>query len=209
MSRLLIVLVSSMSCAIVARIGAAIRGAHYARALHRASRSFSLVVFTAEYLLRIWVAAEHAPYRQLTPTRARLQLHALQPTASIDLVSVLPFWFAFMVPSEFRVILLLRIVRFLKLARYSPAMRSLLDALYAERRALFGCLVILFGATLITASLMHLAERDAQPDKFGTIPDAMWWAIVTLGTIGYGDVGADHAARQDGRRGDDHLRPRS
>src|SRR4029077_4910668 len=79
-------------------------------------------------------------------------------------------------------------VRFLKVARYSPAMRSLLDALYSERRALFGCFVILLGATLVTASVMHVIEGHAQPDKFGTIPDAMWWAIVTLGTIGYGDV---------------------
>jgi voltage-gated potassium channel len=100
----------------------------------------------------------------------------------------LPFWFGFMVPSELRVILIFRIVRFLKLARYSPAIRSLLDALYSERRALFGCVVILLGTALIAASLMHLAERGAQPDKLGTIPDALWWAIVTLGTIGYGDV---------------------
>jgi voltage-gated potassium channel len=106
----------------------------------------------------------------------------------IDLVSVLPFWFGFMVPSELRVILIFRIVRFLKLARYSPAIRSLLDALYSERRALFGCVIILLGTALIAASLMHLAERGVQPDKLGTIPDAMWWAIVTLGTIGYGDV---------------------
>src|SRR5262249_26290325 len=75
-----------------------------------------------------------------------------------------------------------------KLARYSPAMRSLLDVLYNERRALFGCFVILLGATLLAASVMHVIEGHAQPDKFGTIPDAMWWAIVTLGTIGYGDV---------------------
>src|SRR5919201_5848013 len=79
-------------------------------------------------------------------------------------------------------------VLFLKLARYSPAMRSLLDALYNERRALLGCFVILLGVTLVVASIMHVIERGAQPDKFGTIPDAMWWAIVTLGTIGYGDV---------------------
>src|SRR5499427_8836542 len=67
-------------------------------------------------------------------------------------------------------------------------MRSLLDALYSERRALFGCFVILLGATLLAASVMHVVEGHAQPDKFGTIPEAMWWAIVTLGTIGYGDV---------------------
>jgi len=91
-------------------------------------------------------------------------------------------------PGDLRVVLVFRIVRFLKLARYSPAMRSLLDALYSERRALFGCFVILLGATLLAASVMHVVEGHAQPDKFGTIPEAMWWAIVTLGTIGYGDV---------------------
>jgi voltage-gated potassium channel len=67
-------------------------------------------------------------------------------------------------------------------------MSSLLDVIHTERRALFGCFIILMGATLIAASVMHLIERNVQPDKFGTIPDAMWWAIVTLGTLGYGDV---------------------
>ena len=85
-------------------------------------------------------------------------------------------------------LLVLRIIRFLKVARYSPAMRSLLEALYRERRALLGCVVILIATTLIMATLMYLAERHVQPGKLGTIPDAMWWAIVTLGTIGYGDV---------------------
>jgi voltage-gated potassium channel len=147
----------------------------------------SLLVFTAEYVLRVWVAVDHAPYRHLSPIRARLKF-ITSASGIIDLVSVLPFWFAFMVPSELRVILIFRIVRFLKLARYSPAIRSLLDALYSERRALFGCVIILLGSALIAASLMHLAERSVQPDKLGTIPDALWWAIVTLGTIGYGDV---------------------
>ena len=101
---------------------------------------------------------------------------------------MLPFWLVFVLPQELRIIVLFRIVRFLKLARYSPALRSLLESLNAERRALFGCLVILAGTTLITATFVHLAERGVQPDKFGTIPDAMWWSIVTLGTIGYGDI---------------------
>src|SRR4029077_11459143 len=63
-------------------------------------------------------------------------------------------------------------------------------ALHAERRTLVGCLVILTGAVLAFASLLHAIEHDVQPEKFGTIPQAMWWAIVTLGTVGYGDVGA-------------------
>ena len=106
----------------------------------------------------------------------------------VDLVAILPFWLSIFIASDFRVLLVLRLVRFFKLTRYSPAMRSLLDALYSERRALAGCFVILLGTALIAAALMHLAERAAQPERFGTIPDALWWAIVTLGTIGYGDV---------------------
>jgi voltage-gated potassium channel len=147
----------------------------------------SLIVFTVEYLLRLFVAPEHAPYKHLSPARARLK-YALSAAGVVDLLSVLPFWFAFVLPTDFRAILVLRIVRLLKVTRYSPAMRSLLEVLHAERRALFGCVVILAGTSLIAAALMHLVEGGVQPEKFGTIPDAMWWAIVTLGTIGYGDV---------------------
>jgi voltage-gated potassium channel len=155
--------------------------------LFTAVEILSLVVFTIEYGLRVWVAVEHAPHRHLSARKARWQF-ILSPLGLVDLLAVLPFWFAFALPADLRVLLVFRIVRFLKLARYSAAMRSLLDAVYRERRALFGCFVILLGATLLAASVMHLIERNAQPDKFGTIPDAMWWAIVTLGTIGYGDV---------------------
>jgi len=147
----------------------------------------SLVVFTAEYLLRIWSSVEYGPHRHMSPTAARLR-YILSPAGLVDLVAVLPFWFAPFVPSDLRVLQVLRVVRFFKIARYSPAMRSLLDVLYRERRALFGCLVITLGTALVSAALMHLAEGRVQPDKLGTIPDALWWAIVTLGTIGYGDV---------------------
>jgi voltage-gated potassium channel len=148
---------------------------------------FSLVVFTVEYGLRLWVAIEHGPHRHLNGARARLK-YALSPAGIVDLVAVLPFWFAFVLPDDLRLLLVFRIVRFFKFARYSPAMRSLLDVLYRERRALFGCLGITLGSALFAAALMHLAEGKVQPDKLGTIPDALWWAIVTVGTIGYGDV---------------------
>jgi voltage-gated potassium channel len=147
----------------------------------------SLVIFTLEYGLRVWVAVEHAPYRHMQAHMARLK-YIFSAPGIIDLLAVLPFWFAFLLPSELRVVLALRMIRFLKITRYSPAMRSLLEVLYSERRALFGCVVILFGTTLMAAAVMHLVEGRVQPEKLGTIPDAMWWAIVTLGTIGYGDV---------------------
>ena len=148
---------------------------------------FSLVVFTIEYGLRIWGAVEHGPHQHLSATQARLK-YVFSPAGLIDLVAVLPFWLALVLPADFRFVLVFRMVRFFKIARYSPAMRSLLDVLYRERRALFGCLVITMGIALVAAAMMHLAEGKVQPEKLGTIPDALWWAIVTVGTIGYGDV---------------------
>jgi voltage-gated potassium channel len=157
------------------------------RPLFDAIEYVSLVVFSAEYFLRLWVAVEHGPHLHLSATRARLK-YVLSPAGLVDLIAVLPFWCAPLLPDDLRVLQVLRILRFFKIARYSPAMRSLLDVLYRERRALFGCLVITLGIAAVAAALMHLAEGKVQPDKLGTIPDAFWWAIVTLGTIGYGDV---------------------
>jgi voltage-gated potassium channel len=148
---------------------------------------FSLVVFTVEYGLRLWCAVEHGPHQHLAARRARMK-YALGTAGIIDLIAVLPFWLTVFLPGDLRFVLVFRMVRFFKIARYSPAMRSLLDVLYTERRALFGCLVIAIGSSVVAASLMHLAEGKVQPDKLGTIPDALWWAIVTIGTIGYGDV---------------------
>ena len=160
--------------------------AHYGLAFNLIE-IFSLVVFTVEYGLRLWVAIEHGPHRHLAAMRARLK-YAFSPGGIVDLIAVLPFWFALVLPDDLRLFLVFRIVRFFKIARYSPAMRSLLDVLYRERRALFGCLVITMGSALVAAALMHLAEGKVQPEKLGTIPDALWWSIVTIGTIGYGDV---------------------
>src|SRR5664279_2878076 len=159
----------------------------------RYSRAFelieyiSLIVFTLEYGLRLWGAVEHGPLRHLSAARARMT-YAFSPAGLVDLIAVLPFWFALVLPADFRFLLIFRMVRFFKIARYSPAMRSLLDVLYRERRALFGCLVITLGIAMVAAAMMHLVEGRVQPDKLGTIPDALWWAIVTVGTIGYGDV---------------------
>lgn len=147
----------------------------------------SLVVFTLEYLLRLWVAAEHDPHSHLSSYQSRIKF-VFSSEGIVDFLAVVPFWIALFFSADLRFIAVFRIIRFLKLMRHSTAMRSLLNAIYTERRALFGGVVILTGTTMISASMMHLVEGHAQPDKFGTIPDAMWWAIVTLGTVGYGDA---------------------
>ena len=147
----------------------------------------TVFAFTLEYVLRFWVAPLHPPFRRMKIWRVMVS-HALSLPALIDLLTILPFYLSLVSAADLRVFLVFRIFRFLKLARYSPGIRSLYEAMINERRALLACLVILASLVLVAASLMHLIEHQAQPEKFGTIPDAMWWAVVTLTTVGYGDV---------------------
>ena len=139
----------------------------------------AVVVFALEYAARLWSVAGHSP-RKMSPARDRLE-YALSSLGIIDLLAFLPASIA-LIAGQRATLVLLGMLPFLKLVRYSPAMRSLLAAIHAERRTLVGCLVILAGAVLVFASLLYAIEHDVQPDKFGTIPQAMWWAIVTLGT---------------------------
>jgi voltage-gated potassium channel len=145
----------------------------------------AIAVFALEYLARLWSVAGHSP-RKLTPLQDRID-YAVSALGIIDLLAFVAPTIALVVGDR-SALAVLGVLPFFKLVRYSPAMRSLFAALQAERRTLVGCLVILAGAVLLFASLLYAIERDVQPDKFGTIPQAMWWAIVTLGTVGYGDV---------------------
>ncbi len=145
----------------------------------------AVIVFALEYVARMWTVAGHTP-RNGSPLADRLG-YAFSALGIIDLAAFLPAAVV-LVTGGHATLAALGVLPFFKLVRYSPAMRSLLAAVHAERRALIGCIVILTGAVLTFASLLYAVERDVQPDKLGTIPQAMWWAIVTLGTVGYGDV---------------------
>lgn len=147
---------------------------------------FSLGVFSLEYVARLWVAPEGgmlgaAPW--ITSVR-----WMLSPAGLIDLVAILPFAADQLFDVDLRFIVLLRLLRFFKIARYSPGFHSLGEAVWSERHALTACVVILASVILISAGLTYVAEHAAQPDKFGTIPDAMWWSVATVTTVGYGDV---------------------
>ena len=155
--------------------------------LFRAIDWFTAVVLTCELAARIWTAVEHPQFGTQNHAVARARF-LLSNQGLIDLLAIVPFWIGLFVASDLKILVVLRFLRFLKLTQYSAATRALLDSLYSERRALSGCLILIVGAALISAALMHFAEHQAQPDKFGTIPDALWWAIVTLGTVGYGDA---------------------
>ena len=148
----------------------------------------SVAIFTVEYLLRLWVADEHLPLRRYGPVMARVRF-ALGPYPIIDFLAFAPFYLSLILPAvDLRILRVFRLLRLLKLARYSPAMASLGRVLADERRALGAALLIMVVLLMLSATAIYYAERFAQPDKFSSIPAAMWWALATLTTVGYGDV---------------------
>ncbi|GAA0553446.1 voltage-gated potassium channel [Rhizomicrobium palustre] len=148
---------------------------------------FSVAVFTLEYIARLWVAIENPLIRSHGRWKGRLRA-ALTPTMVIDFFAVAPVYFTVFFPYlDLRFLRMVRLFRLLKIARYSPALSTLGRVLAAERRALYGTFLLLICATVFAAAVMHAVEGSVQPDKFGTIPSAMWWAITTLTTVGYGD----------------------
>lgn len=142
--------------------------------------------FSVEYLTRLWVMGEDEAYAGLS---GRLR-YALTPAALVDLLAILPFLVGLVGADAFliRVFRLVRIFTLAKLGRYSAAMRRLGQAVASRRYELvislsFALLIVLFSATIL-----YLVEGPHQPDAFGSIPRALWWSLVTLTTVGYGDV---------------------
>ena len=145
-------------------------------------------IFLVEYILRLYVADLHPPLRRYGPFWSRYR-YAVQPDAVIDLIGALPLLFVLFLPNQaVTIVVILRLLRFLKLARYSPALRSLISAVVAERNALMGSTMIIAGVILLAATLMYLIEHDDQPEKFRSILHGIYWAITTVTTVGYGDV---------------------
>jgi voltage-gated potassium channel len=148
----------------------------------------TVFAFTVEYLTRMWVADLHLPLRRYGPIGARFR-YIISPFALIDIAVIAPFYVTmFFSGTDLRFLLVLRLMRLLKLARYSPALASLGRVLRQERRALGAAVFVMMVLLMIAATTIYHAERIVQPDVFGSIPDAMWWGIATLTTVGYGDV---------------------
>jgi voltage-gated potassium channel len=148
----------------------------------------SVAIFAAEYLLRLWVSAEEAAVAAQGEALGRLHA-ATRPMMVIDFIAIAPAIVQFFIPFfDLRVLRLVRVFRLLKIARYSPALTTLGKVIVDERHALYGTVLLLLCAMVFAAAAMHAAEGAIQPGLFGTIPKAMWWAITTLTTVGYGDA---------------------
>jgi voltage-gated potassium channel len=147
----------------------------------------SVTIFTVEYVLRLWSAPEDPRYAE-KPFGDRVR-YMLQPYMLIDLVAIAPAYVAIFFPvADLRILRLFRLLRLLKIARYSPAVTTLIHVLSLERRALFGTLLLLVCVMCLSAEGMYIIEGSVQPKAFGDLPTCMYWAIITLTTVGYGDI---------------------
>lgn len=147
----------------------------------------SIVIFTVEYLARLWACTAEPEYAE--PLRGRLR-YALTPLALIDLLAVLPFYLPF-VALDFRFarsLRLFRLFRIAKLARYMDSLKLLGRVVQRKKEQLISSLLVLFFLLIVASSLMYYAEHPHQPEAFPDIPTSMWWAVETLTTVGYGDV---------------------
>lgn len=146
---------------------------------------FSIVVFSTEYLLRFWSIVEREPEKNNWRQRWEWML---SPGALIDLIAIAPAFLNFYVSIDLRFLRVLRLFRLLKLTRYFASMRILLVVLNKERGSFQAVIFILIILIVTASSGIYLVENQAQPEVFESIPKSMWWAVVTLTTVGYGDV---------------------
>jgi len=148
---------------------------------------FSVAVFSIEYVLRIWACTSDPRYSD--GWRGRLR-YARSPTAIIDLLAVLPSYFpaVWLDARAIRTFRLFRLLRLMKVERYTRSAQTLMHVMTTKKEELYTAIFAQLVLISVASSLMYYVEHDAQPEAFSSIPAAMWWGMVTLTTVGYGDM---------------------
>jgi voltage-gated potassium channel len=146
---------------------------------------FSVIIFTIEYMIRIWVSDKSKEDK-----KERLNF-AFSTMGIIDLIAILPFYLPFIFPFDLRIVRIMRLFRLLrifKLSRYSKSLKTIRYIFKEIKGELSITVFVTFVLMLLSSTLMYYIEHDDQPEQFASIGDSFWWAVATLTTVGYGDV---------------------
>jgi voltage-gated potassium channel Kch len=144
-------------------------------------------IFMLEYIARVYTAPENPDFKHL---RMKRWAHICSGSAIIDLLAILPFVLEALVSQhiDLRFLRVFRLIRMLKLTRYTSALQTLYKVVQREWQVIFASVFVMMLLVVLTASLGYLLEHEAQPDKFENIPQSIYWAIITLASVGYGDI---------------------
>jgi voltage-gated potassium channel Kch len=147
----------------------------------------AFTIFTIEYIARVYTAPENPEFKHL---RMKRWAHIRSGSAIIDLLAILPFVLEALVSQhlDLRFLRVFRLIRMLKLTRYTSALQTLYKVVQREWQVIFASVFVMMLLVVLTASLGYLLEHEAQPDKFENIPQSIYWAIITLASVGYGDI---------------------
>ena len=148
----------------------------------------SVGIFTLEYVLRLWSCTHDPKYQHWLWGRLK---YMVSVEALIDLLAILPFYLSRFITIDLRELRLLRLIRLLRifrLASYMKATKVIVNVFRNRFQELLIAFIMTTGLIIIAACLMYFAEHNAQPEKFASIPDTLYWSVTTLTTIGYGDM---------------------
>lgn len=150
----------------------------------------SVMVFSVEYVLRLWACNALERYEGLFRGRLR---QASEPMAIIDLLAILPFYIQLLMPSGLdlrfiRVLRLMRLFRIFRVGRLAESFRILASVIKGKKEELFISSVVLIITLVLSSSLMFIVESHQPDTKFTSVPASMWWGMMTITTIGYGDM---------------------
>jgi len=171
----------------------------------------SVVVFTIEYILRLWSCDVDPKYS--SPFLGRLRF-ALTPLALIDLLVILPTLAALAFPTDHTLLRSLRVLwtfRLLKLSRYSKSLQTIMDVVRAQQRELVMSFSAIIFFMVLSSTVIYFLEHEAQPQRFPDIPATMWWAVLTIAHPLREFLSHNHSGkavrRADYNLGRGHLRP--
>mgnify|MGYP000223740284 FL=1 len=149
--------------------------------------AIAVSIFTFEYCLRMYCCVEEPGYKKAVTGRLKL---AKSTSSIIDLLAIAPFFLEVFLHHliDLRFMRVFRLLRLLKLTRYTGATQSLMKVIAREWPVMAASAFIMLLLVVMTASLGYLFEHEAQPEKFENIPQSIYWAVITLASVGYGDI---------------------